>query len=105
AVFRRFRARLVVVPALIVALAAVASWYRLSLIFFLLIVWGTWHGLMQVHGFLRLYDAKAGIRSALVARLDFWMCLTWFVQVVLWSSGKKMSLLGTFYLAGGPLLP
>jgi tetratricopeptide (TPR) repeat protein len=105
AIFKTFRARLLVVPALIILFAAVAAYYKLSLIFFVLIAWGTWHGILQIHGFLRIYDAKAGFHSAFQARLDFWMCLTWFVQVILWSSGKKISLLGSFYLAGGPLFP
>lgn len=104
-VFKKFRYRLVLVPALILLLTVVAAVYKLTFIFFLLIVWGTWHGIMQVHGFLRIYDAKAGIHSALTARLDFWMSLTWFIQIILWSSGKKMSILGTFYMAGGPLFP
>lgn len=104
-VFRKFRHRLVIVPLLILMLAVLAAVYKLTFIFFLLIVWGTWHGIMQVHGFLRIYDAKAGIHSAIAARLDFWMSLTWFVQIILWSSGKKMSILGTFYMAGGPLFP
>ncbi len=104
-VFKKFRYRLVLVPALILLLTVVAAVYKLTFIFFLLIVWGTWHGIMQIHGFLRIYDAKAGIHSAFTARLDFWMSLTWFVQIILWSSGKKMSILGTFYMAGGPLFP
>lgn len=104
-VFRRFRARLLIVPALIVLLTAFGVFYKLSFIFFLLVAWGTWHGILQVHGFLRIYDAKAGVHSRWMARLDLWMCLAWFVQVILWSAGKKMSLLGTFYMAGGPLLP
>lgn len=104
-VFRRFRARLVVVPLLIIALVAVTVYFRLSLVFLLLVAWGTWHGIMQVHGFSRIYDGKAGIQSRLIARLDLWVCLAWFIQVILWSTGKKMSLLGTYYMAGGPLLP
>lgn len=105
AIFARFRARLLIVPALFLALAAAAAWFRLSLVFFILIAWSTWHGAMQVLGFLRIYDAKAGYHSAWMARLDWWLCLCWFAQVVLWSSPKLASLLGSFYLAGGPLIP
>jgi tetratricopeptide (TPR) repeat protein len=104
-VFRRFRARLLLVPALIVLLTVFAVYYKLTFIFFLLVAWGTWHGILQVHGFLRIYDAKAGFHSRWMARLDLWTCLAWFVQIILWSAGKKMSLLGTFYMAGGPLFP
>ncbi len=104
-VFEKFRVRLLVVPTLFILLAGMAAWYRLSVVFFLLIVWSVWHGGMQIMGFLRIYDAKSGLRSALWARLDFWMCLAWFVQVVLWAVPKKTSVLSSFYVAGGPLLP
>lgn len=104
-VFKQYRARLLVVPALLIALVTTAVFLKLTLVFLLLIVWGTYHGIMQIHGFLRIYDGKAGIHSRFIARLDLWMCLTWFIQIILWSSGKKMSLIGTFYMAGGPLIP
>lgn len=106
-IFERFRPRLVLVPALFILLALVAAWQKLSVVFFILIGWSTWHGAMQILGFVRIYDVKAGFNgagSAWTARLDFWMCLAWFVQVVLWAPGKKMSVLSSFYLAGGPLI-
>jgi tetratricopeptide (TPR) repeat protein len=104
-IFRQFRYRLLVVPALFVVLGTWATWHQLSTLFFLFIVWSTWHGAMQIHGFLRIYDAKSGFFSPWTARLDFWMSITWFVQVVLWSPGKLTSVLSSFYLAGGPLIP
>lgn len=104
-IFERFRARLLIVPLLFIALAALSAWYESSVLFLLLIVWSTWHGSMQIHGFLRIYDLKAGIASRTAARLDFWICLAWFVQVVLWGAPKKMSVLSTFYQSGGPIIP
>lgn len=103
-IFRQFRLRLLVVPALLVLMTALAAWFKLSLAFFVLIMWSTWHGSMQILGFLRIYDLKAGIHSRLAGRLDFWICLAWFVQVVLWSTARKTSVFSSFYLAGGPLL-
>lgn len=104
-IFRQFRIRLLVVPALLLFMTALSAYFKLSLIFFLLITWGTWHGSMQILGFLRIYDVKAGFMSARTARLDFWMCLTWFVQAILWGAPKKMSVFSSFYMAGGPLIP
>lgn len=104
-IFNRFRYRLFIVPLLLIFLAALAAYFKLSVLFLILIGWSTWHGAMQILGFLRIYDLKAGFDSRITARLDFWMCLAWFVQVVLWSAPKKASLLGAFYAAGGPLLP
>jgi tetratricopeptide (TPR) repeat protein len=104
-IFERFRHRLVIVPALFIALAAAAAYFKLSIVFFVLIVWSAWHGSMQIRGFLRIYDLKAGFASAWTARLDYWMCLAWFVQAVLWSVPKKTSVFGSFYLAGGPIIP
>lgn len=66
--------------------------------------WSTWHGATQVHGFNRIYDAKAGSVSPATARWDLYACLAWFGAAVLHSSGKQVSLLGNFYAAGGPLL-
>lgn len=104
-IFDRFRYRLFVVPPLLILLAGLAAYFKLSVLFLILIGWSTWHGAMQILGFLRIYDLKAGFDSRITGRLDFWMCITWFVQVVLWSAPKKASLLGAFYAAGGPLIP
>lgn len=104
-IFRQFRYRLLAVPALLILFAAWTTYNRLSTLFFLFIAWSTWHGAMQIHGFLRIYDAKSGFFSSWTARLDFWMCMGWFVQVVLWSPGKLTSVLSSFYLGGGPLIP
>ncbi|MDB5105091.1 MAG: yrrB 4 [Fibrobacteres bacterium] len=104
-IFAQFRSRLLIVPALFVLLTLAAAWFRLSVVFFILIVWSTWHGSMQILGFLRIYDAKAGFASPWTARLDWWMCLSWFVQAVLWSVPKKTSVISSFYLAGGPIIP
>jgi tetratricopeptide (TPR) repeat protein len=103
-IFNQFKARLIVIPAMFILLTLTAAYLKLSLIFFILIVWSTWHGSMQILGFLRIYDVKSKVLSSVVARLDYWMCLTWFVQIVLWSAPKKMSVLSAFYLAGGPLI-
>ncbi len=105
AIFQRFRWRLVLVPPLFVGAAIVCAYFKLGYLLFALFAWSIWHGLMQVLGFLRIYDAKAGFQSAWTARLDFWMCLAWFIQIILWSPARMSGVLGSFYMAGGPLLP
>lgn len=104
-IFNQYRARLILVPALLILSTVVAAYLKLTLIFYVLIVWSAWHGSMQIHGFLRIYDVRAKFLSPSTARVDFWMCIAWFVQVVLWSTAKKTSVLTSFYMSGGPLIP
>jgi hypothetical protein len=37
---------------------------------FIIFIWDRWHAIMQNYGFMRLYDAKAGLRASHRARLD-----------------------------------
>jgi Flp pilus assembly protein TadD len=104
-IFQRFKWRLILVPALFILLAGFCAIYKLGFMLFALLTWSIWHGSMQIMGFLRIYDAKAGFNSRTTAKLDFWICITWFVQVVLWSPSRSSAIFSSFYLAGGPLLP
>jgi Tfp pilus assembly protein PilF len=104
-IFNRFKWRLILVPSLFVLLAAACAYYKLGYMLFALLTWSIWHGSMQVMGFLRIYDAKAGFNSRITAKLDFWICITWFVQVMLWSHSRSSVIFSSFYLAGGPMLP
>ena len=71
----------------------------------ILLLWGFWHGLMQVYGFIRIYDAKAKSFAPITAKLDWLMCFMWFGWGLVQSSGRMTNLLETFYQAGGPLIP
>lgn len=104
-IFQRFKWRLILVPTLFILLAAACAFYKLGFMLFALLTWSIWHGSMQIMGFLRIYDAKAGFNSRFTAKLDFWICITWFVQVMLWSHSRSSVIFSSFYLAGGPLLP
>ncbi len=104
-IFLRFKWRLILVPSLFILLAGACAYYKLGFMLFALLTWSIWHGSMQIMGFLRIYDAKAGFNSRITAKLDFWMCITWFVQVMLWSPSRSSAIFSSFYLAGGPLLP
>lgn len=102
--FRRFRLRFTLVPALLIAVAALYAWLNLNALVLATVAWGIWHGAMQVNGFLRIYDSKAGSFDARTAELDRWMCLLWFGLAVLHSPEKLVALVTPYYTAGGPLL-
>jgi Flp pilus assembly protein TadD len=104
-IFERFRWRLILVPSLFILLAGVCAFFQLSYMLFALLTWSIWHGAMQIMGFLRISDAKAGLSSRLTATLDFWICMTWFVQVMFWSPSRSSAIFSSFYLAGGTVIP
>jgi len=100
--FDRFRTRFVWAP---VALVALCLWFAsrdLDGLRVVILVWGVWHGLMQVHGFLQIYERRGLPGSGGSPRLDVAMCITWFVGGILNSPGRMQQLFERFYLSGGP---
>ncbi len=104
ALFRRFRTRFIAAPLVFAAAALGFGMNGLNGVSLVVLVWGIWHGALQVYGFLRIYDGRAGAVSRWNARLDFWMCLGWFGAGVLHSSGRLGELLELWYALGGPML-
>ena len=76
--------------------------HNLNGMILLLIMWDLWHLMMQHYGFMRIYDAKIGSTSRITAKLDFWMCLGWFLTIALWSPLYRSSLLTQMYQTGVP---
>ena len=106
ALFQRFRIRFTVAPILLVSISVPLLYTNLREgMEVLLVLWGFWHGLMQVYGFLRIYATKSSQSDALSARLDWLMCLAWFGTGMVCSDGRVFQVLETFYRAGGPLVP
>jgi len=102
--FQRFKVRFIVAPlglAGACVLFSVNDWHGMIALAYL---WGVWHGLMQTHGFLRIYDAKLGSFARWTARLDFGMCFTWFCGGVFFSETRMDYLANMVSSAGGPLL-
>ena len=58
--FRRFRTRFIVAPLFLLTVSLLSAWWQLSALLLFALLWGIWHGMMQVYGFARIYDAKAG---------------------------------------------
>jgi Flp pilus assembly protein TadD len=106
ALFHRFRIRLTVGPILLLGISVPLLFTNLrSGMDVVLALWGFWHGLMQVYGFLRIYAAKTGQTSARSAWIDWLMCLAWFGAGMVCSDGRVFRLLETFHRSGGPLIP
>ena len=99
--FWRYKLRFTLVPALLLLVCALYSWLDLNALVLATVVWGTWHGAMQINGFLRIYDSKVGSISPITAWLDWAMCLVWFGGGLLHSSIRLIAVFSYFYGAGG----
>jgi Tfp pilus assembly protein PilF len=113
--FARFRWRFLMAPPLIFALAlvftppaALASalhlpWTHLHGLELILLAWGTWHGLMQTYGFMRIYDIRRGENDRYAARLDHSLCLMIFVAGVVFSDTRMFGVASSMWQCGLPL--
>jgi len=104
ALFRRFKTRFVIAPLLLVVACVAFSMAGLHALLLAAYLWGVWHGLMQTHGFLRIYDAKVGSFAKRTARLDFLLCVSWFVGGVLFSDTRIDYVQEIVLSCGGPLM-
>ncbi len=113
--FARYRLRFLLVPPLVFAIALLFSppsllanlwhlpWTHLHGLELILLVWGTWHGLMQTYGFMRIYDVRMGVNDKLTARLDHWLCLSVFVAGVAFSDSRMFGVADAMWQVGLPL--
>ena len=105
ALFRRFRVRFIVAPISLVAVCALFTVADLGGVLLITFFWTTWHTLMQLFGFARIYDARVGGFDAWSARLDHALCVAWIGAPLLLSPSRLGSILELYYRCGGPLLP
>jgi len=113
--FLRYRWRFLLVPLLVFALALLFSppsslamalrlpWTHLHGLELILLIWGTWHGLMQTYGFMRIYDVRLGVNDRWSARLDHWLCLSVFVAGVVFSDARAFGVANAMWQSGLPL--
>ena len=104
ALFQRFRTRFLVSPLVFAAAALGFAAGGLNGVSLIVLLWGVWHGALQVYGFLRIYDARVGATGRLTARLDWLLCIGWFAFGVLHSPGRLGELFELWYALGAPLL-
>jgi tetratricopeptide (TPR) repeat protein len=91
--FRRFRWRFLLAPPLILGVALTAAREQLHGLELVLLVWATWHVMMQTYGLMRIYDLKRGVRDRLSARFDFAACTAVFLAGVLFSQTRLFMIL------------
>ncbi len=112
--FARYRWRFLLAPPLVFAVALLFTpprllaerlgipWQHLHGLELVLLVWGTWHGLMQIFGFMRIYDLRQGRNDPRTARLDFWLCLALFAVGVVFSDMRCFGVAQAMWQAGLP---
>jgi hypothetical protein len=76
--------------------------YHFDLYRLIILVWATWHALMQVYGFARIYDAKVGSVSPVTANWDWLVCLCGFLTPQFFGPERLSGILGYWYSIGGP---
>jgi len=103
--FRRHRVRFIAAPILLVALCWACRQLGLEGLELLMFLWAWWHGLAQVYGFMRIYDAKAGGGTRRRAAVDLATCVVWFAGALLFAPDKLAQILTALYASGGPFLP
>lgn len=113
--FARYRLRFLLVPPLVLAMALCFSpprgvaelldlpWQHLHGLELVLLIWGTWHGLMQTYGFMRIYDLRRGVTDRWTARLDHWLCLTVFGAGVVFSDARVFGIAKAMWESGLPI--
>ncbi|MEM9660671.1 MAG: hypothetical protein AAF961_20075, partial [Planctomycetota bacterium] len=113
--FARYRWRFLLAPPLIFALALLFSppsqvaaafklpWAHLHGLELILFIWGTWHGLMQTYGLMRIYDLRRGENDRLTARLDHSLCLAVFVAGVVFSDQRMFEIANVMWQTGLPV--
>ena len=100
--FNRFRWRFLIAPPLVFLAYFPLYAYHYDLYRLIILFWATWHGLMQLYGFVRIYDAKAGSTSTATAYWDWLVCLCGFITPQLFRDEHVGITLGYWYSAGGP---
>ncbi len=113
--FARYRLRFLLVPLLVFGIAllfsppaALASalrlpWTHLHGLELILLAWGTWHGLMQTYGFMRIYDVRMGVNDHLTAWLDHLLCLSVFAAGIAFSDSRMFGVADAMWQSGLPL--
>ena len=103
--FQRFRWRLILVPPIVFGIFFPLYSYHFNAFRLLTIGWATWHGLMQLYGFARIYDMKVGSNSKATIYWDWLLCLVSFLTAQVLSPVIMSTLLEHWYGMGGPLIP
>ncbi len=102
--FARFKTRFLVAPIFLVAVCMIAAQYNLIVMSVIVLLWGFWHAVMQVYGFVRIYDTKVQSTDVATERLDLLTLFSWFTLGLLGSGGHMASVFAKIHVMGGPLI-
>jgi hypothetical protein len=69
----RWKDRLILGPLLLIPTVLFGSAFIPITLAIVLLLWDHQHSVMQQHGFARIYDFKAGTGAPSIGRLDFWL--------------------------------
>ncbi|MCA9009038.1 MAG: tetratricopeptide repeat protein [Planctomycetaceae bacterium] len=103
--FARFQWRFMLAPPLLFLTYIPLQQTHPDFISLVIVVWATWHGLMQLYGFVRIYDARVGSTSPVTAWWDWLVCLCGFVTAQMFCPPRVAKVLGHWYSLGGPVIP
>lgn len=101
--FQRFRWRFLIAPPAVLIAAVLCSLSGLHGLELILLLWATWHIMMQTYGFMRIYDLKCGGHHATAARLDFLLCSAVFLVGIVFSEARVFGMAETMLRIGVPL--
>lgn len=99
--FQRFKWRFILAPPLVFLAYFPLYNYHFDLYRLIILCWATWHGLMQIYGFVRIYDAKVGSTARSTANWDWMMCLCGIVAPRLLQPEQVSQTLQHWYALGG----
>jgi hypothetical protein len=97
--FARNRFQFLAIP-LCVAPIVLGLTFLDSRLLTLIFVWDQYHFIRQHYGFMRIYDVKAGANSVFDARLDQWLCFSFFVAILTHSGFYGYMYADAFYNLG-----
>jgi tetratricopeptide (TPR) repeat protein len=108
--FRRYRVRFVLAPLFLAGVCVGFTVAGLGGVVLITFFWTTWHTLMQIFGFARIYHAKGAAAlpadsSRRIGRVEQLLCIGWIGAPIAWSDSRLGYLLELYYRCGGPLLP
>lgn len=89
---KRFRWSLLLAPiipfgccllAVVFLIRSGSSMNDILYLYVIVTIWDLWHFLMQHYGFMRIYDRHNRAPRKIAARMDLWLCGSWFTYIML----------------------
>ena len=103
--FQRFQWRFMLAPPLLFLAYFPLYDYHYDFYRLIILFWATWHGLMQLYGFVRIYDAKVGSTAPATAYWDWLVCLCGFITPQFFRPEKVSNFVNHWYSLRGPVIP